>query len=263
MEHVMTPDRLALMAFFGMHGVFDIDDFMSLHPIDFKQTYSVSTDIDTPIHLSSILIKKLISIQAWYAQIIQEFRGDPIHLFLSLTPESLTIWRRIESHQRFETRSPAMPIPPASLPPMIPSPVPPSSTFRHSIKINISDYPKLKDETQWRAFDRQLRSTAASHDTLDILTPNYVPPALAVATFRDKQWFMYNVFINIIHTTKGKNCVPEESTSLDAQKVYDHLSTKLSASKLCQELSLLKLDDKWRKSFEAFLHFWTSGFRGY
>jgi hypothetical protein len=77
---------------------------------------------------------------------------------------------------------------------------------------------------------------------------------------------MYNVFTNIIHSTKGKNCVHEESVSLDAQKVYaslldvyhDHLSTKLSASNLCQELTLMKLDDKWRKSFESFLHFWTA-----
>jgi hypothetical protein len=265
-DHVLAPDRLALMAFFVLHGVIDLDDFMSFTDIDFKQTHSVSSDIDTPITLSTVSIKKLLSIQSWYNKLLLEFNGDPIHLFYSLNPESLTIWRRIESNQRFDTRPPATPLPPATLPPMIPLPAPPTSTFRHSIKINISDYPKLKDETQWRAFDRQLRSTAASHDTLDILTPNYVPPALAVATFRDKQRFMYNVFTNIIHTTKGKNCVREESTSLDAQKVYaslldayhDHLSTKLSASKLRQELTLMKLDDKWRKSFESFLHFWTA-----
>jgi hypothetical protein len=77
---------------------------------------------------------------------------------------------------------------------------------------------------------------------------------------------MYNVFTNIILTTKCKNCVCEESKSLDAQKVYaslldvyyDHLSTELVATKLPQELALMKLDDKWRKSFESYLHFWTA-----
>jgi hypothetical protein len=52
----------------------------------------------------------------------------------------------------------------------------------------------------------------------------------------------------------------------DAQKVYaslldvyhDHLSTKLSATKLCQDRTLMKLDDKWRKLFESFLHFLTA-----
>jgi hypothetical protein len=77
---------------------------------------------------------------------------------------------------------------------------------------------------------------------------------------------MYNVFTNIVYTTKGKICVREESTSLDAQKVYasllnvyhDHLSSKLSATKLRQEPTLVKLEDKWCKSFESFLHFLTA-----
>jgi hypothetical protein len=155
-----------------VHGVADIDDFRSFTDIEFKQTYSVSADIETPITLSTIIIKKHLSIQSWYGKSLLEFSGDPIHVFYYLTPESLTIWRRIQSHRRFETRPPATPLPPATLPPMIPSPAPPTSTFRHSLEINISDYPKLNDETQRRAFDRQLRSTAASHKTLDILTPN-------------------------------------------------------------------------------------------
>jgi hypothetical protein len=80
---------------------------------------------------------------------------------------------------------------------------------------------------------------------------------------------MSNVFTFIIHTTKGKNFVRGESTSLDAQKFcasildayHDHLSTKLSATKLCPQPTMMKLDDKWRKSFESFLHFWTTTFQ--
>jgi hypothetical protein len=49
---------------------------------------------------------------------------------------------------------------------------------------------------------------------------------------------------------------------MDAQKVYaklleayhDPLSINFSATKLRQELTLMKLDDKWRKSYESFLH---------
>jgi hypothetical protein len=36
---------------------------------------------------------------------------------------------------------------------------------------------------------------------------------------------------------------------------HDHLSTKLSATKHRQERTLMKLDDKWRKPFESFLHY--------
>jgi hypothetical protein len=93
-----------------------------------------------------------------------------------------------------------------------------------------------------------LRSTAANQNTIDVLNPLYVPPIHAFASFQDKRRFMYNVLTNIIHTTKGKNCVRKESTFLYAQIVYfslldvyhDYLSTKLSATKLRKELTLMK-----------------------
>jgi hypothetical protein len=77
---------------------------------------------------------------------------------------------------------------------------------------------------------------------------------------------MYTVFSNIILTTKSRNCIRDEFISMNAQKVYAKLleayqallSIKLSAAKLLQELTLMKLDDKWRKSYESFIHFWTA-----
>jgi hypothetical protein len=53
---------------------------------------------------------------------------------------------------------------------------------------------------------------------------------------------------------------------MEEQKVYDALleayddplSINLSANKLRQELTLMKLDDKWRKRFESFIHFWKA-----
>jgi hypothetical protein len=77
---------------------------------------------------------------------------------------------------------------------------------------------------------------------------------------------MYNVFSSIILTTKGNNCIRDKRISMDAQKVYaklleayhDLLSINLSATKLRQELTLVKLDEKWRKCYESFLHFLTT-----
>jgi hypothetical protein len=103
---------------------------------------------------------------------------------------------------------------------MVTPPAPTASSFQHSIKTNISYYPKLKDETQWPAYNCQLRSTAASHKTIDVLNSQYVPPIHSLASFQDKQRFMYNVFTNIIHITKNKNYVREKSLSLGAKKVY-------------------------------------------
>jgi hypothetical protein len=172
----------------------------------------------------------------------------------------------MQSIERYEISTPAMPLPPAPSPPVVPSSAPSSSIFWHSIKINISDYPKLRDGIQWCDFDRQIRSTAARHDTIEIIIPNDVTPIHAMTSFQAKQRFMYNVCTNIIHTTKGKNCVREGSKSLDTQKVYasllevshDHLNTTVSSSKLCPDLTLMRLDDKLQKSLESFLHCWNA-----
>ena len=198
--------------------------------------------------------------QSWYAYMLQDDGNDPVIVVYSLTPKTLSAWRRNQVVQRFSTDSSSNP-PPPSVPETSPS-----TSFWHTVKINISDYPKLKDDIQWRTFNRQLHSTAASHDTLDVLDPSYVPSLEDQDYFTKKQRFMYNVFSNIILTLKGKNCVRDQCDSLDAQKVYialldayhDQLSTKLSATKLCQELTLMKLDDKWRESFESYLHLWTA-----
>jgi hypothetical protein len=67
----------------------------------------------------------------------------------------------------------------------------------------VADYTKLKDDAQWRSFNLQLRATAASHDTLDVLDSSYVPQVGHENIFEQKQTFMYNVFSHCLLTTKG------------------------------------------------------------
>jgi hypothetical protein len=218
--------------------------------------------------LSTALIKKLLSVQAWYGYMIQDDDNDPIIIVYSLTTNILSIWQWNQVVQQFSTDSSSLPTSSPTLPTTRPVASLPqtSPTFRRAIKVNISNYPKLKDKNQWCTFHRQLLSTAASYDTLKVVDPKYVPSLEDRDSFRSKQRFMYNVFSNIILTTKCKNCICDECISMDAQKVYarlleayhDPLSINLSATKLCQELTLMKLDDKWRKSYESFLHFWTA-----
>jgi hypothetical protein len=133
----------------------------------------------------------------------------------------------------------------ATAPTAVPSRALAESSFSHSIKINISDYPNHKNVTQRGAIYSQQLSTAASHNTIVVITPNHDVHTLE--SVHNKQRFMYNDFTNIIHTAKINTCVREESTSLDAQKLYDSLldvfrddcSTTLTSSKLCQELKLM------------------------
>ena len=52
---------------------------------------------------------------------------------------------------------------------------------------------------------------------------------------------------------------------MNAQLVYgqlfatydNQLSIRLDASNLRSELTIMKLDDKWKKNFETFLTFWS------
>jgi hypothetical protein len=147
-----------------------------------------------------------------------------------------------------------------------PIPTAPAPYFQRNVKKHNADYPKLKGEAQWRTFNHALHTSAASHDTLDVLTPNVVPLVGLEADFEQNQRFMYNVSTNIIITSKGKVCVQAKYDSMNAQQVYasnkeaynDQPSTQLNATKLQSERTIMKLDDKRFKGFETFLHHWTS-----
>jgi hypothetical protein len=89
---------------------------------------------------------------------------------------------------------------------------------------------------------------------MDVLDPTFTAPSSDAAVFEQKQRFMYNVFSQCILTSKGKVCVRTHEKDLDAQQVYkylleiypDQLTMQLDATSICPELTIMKLDDKWR-----------------
>jgi hypothetical protein len=141
-----------------------------------------------------------------------------------------------------------------------------TNAFRSKIKITIADYPKLKEDKQWRTYNRLLKASAASHDTLEVLDISYVPTIVLQDVFTQKLYFMYNVFSQTLNTSKGRLCVRNHESTRNAQLVYkdlltaytDELSTTLSATSLRNELTLIKLDEKWRSGYEHFLNLWTT-----
>jgi hypothetical protein len=72
---------------------------------------------------------------------------------------------------------------------------------------------------------------------------------------------MYSVFEQCILTTKSKHIVKLHEHTWDAQKVYaglievyeEDLSASLAASNLCTQITVLRLDCKWKKGIETFL----------
>jgi hypothetical protein len=117
---------------------------------------------------------------------LQDATNDPVKVVYSLNVNTLNTWRRNEVAQRFSTNSSP---PTAPIPTSVPSPSQASPSFHSSIKINISDYPKLKDDNQRRTFNRQLQTTAASHDTMDVHDPTYVPSLEGQDSFHKQTTF--------------------------------------------------------------------------
>ena len=258
-EHVIltifSSNATEVNEFFDEYGVFDINCFLTLDDSDFKSTYSTIAN-PKQRNLSPSVVKKLVNLQRWYAS-----QPSPDEsLWFLLTAVDFQSWCITQNLQRLAITSPVTSAVPSST-----ATVPPSSSFRSTIKVNISDYVKLQNDSQWRVFNRQLRATAACHDTLEVLDPAYIPPSGSVVAFEQKSKFMYNVFSQCILSSKGKVCVRAHERTLDGQAVYDELlavytdqlSAQIDATTLRSELTIMKLDDKWRKSYEAFLNFWV------
>ena len=77
---------------------------------------------------------------------------------------------------------------------------------------------------------------------------------------------MYSVFESTLQTTKSRHIVQSYEAHADAQKVYadllkayeEDLTISLQATDLRSELTLLRFDDKWKKSSETFLLHWKT-----
>ena len=77
---------------------------------------------------------------------------------------------------------------------------------------------------------------------------------------------MYSVFEQCLHTSKSKFQVQLHDSTMNAQLVYKglldvyekDLSGELQAGDLRAELTVMRLDDKWKSSFETFLNHWST-----
>jgi hypothetical protein len=131
-------------------GVHDVYNFFSIENNDLLLSFEVSdhnsptTPIITKLH--PITIGKICSLQQWNAD-----QQDPYQtIWFQLTPDSFNQWRSMNIVSSIT----------ASGSTSAQSIINPSqgtiSSFHQNIKINISDYPKLKEDSQSCPFDSQL-----------------------------------------------------------------------------------------------------------
>ena len=273
-DHVLTkvmnlplehPIRYALT----FYQAVTITDVMILTDNDFKQPYTYPDPEDPDIEITKTLPimdqRNLKLLKIWYTQ--QAMDGSTFKPWYDLTAETFTAFKLQMSNSTL--MNPPVQNTTSGATIAIQGASPTSPNFQSGVKITLSDYPKLKEDKQWRSYQRLLKACAAAHDTSDVLEPTHIPDSAnpsAVNAFEQKKRFMYNVFTQSITTSKGRICVRQNLDTVDGQKVYadllavydDNLSAQLAASQLRAELTVLKLDDKWRTGYEQFLNHWLN-----
>jgi hypothetical protein len=206
---------------FNYYGIPDIDDFL-ITPADPK-LFQI---------LAPLLSKRLGFLQRWHAS---QPNQDYSTWFFLISSNAFKQW--CVSHNDQRLNPPATPSINASSATVQAPSVP---SFRTSMKVNIADYIKLKDDSQWRVFNRQLRATAANHDTLEVLDPLFVPPTGQEDTFEQKCKFMYNMFSQCILTPNqdystwfsliSSNAFKQWCVSHNAQRLNPPATPSINAS---------------------------------
>ena len=257
----------------------DIFDLLSIEPrIDLQGEYVIGNTTESAgylHHLSPVVMRKVETLQSWFASQTQPDADDINWFALSSTTFrqfslGLTINRMVKTEE--PTPDEAIISSNYATPTPTPTPTPSNSnkeleSFQRSIKRCPNDYNKFKDDSRWKQWNRHLKATANSHGLTDILNSSFVPTTTdAIDLFNCQQKFMYSVFEQCLQTTKSKHIVQLHEHSWDAQKVYanlvdvyeEDLSASLVASDLRSQITILRLDDKWKKGIETFLQFWLS-----
>ena len=130
----------------------------------------------------------------------------------------------------------------------------------------MSHYTTLKDEKYFEAFKRNLLVTATTHDCEEVLDGTYKPENNKESheLFKQKKYFMYNVFNKVPQSDMGKTIVRKHAPTLDAQSVWREFESHLSTSskglderyRLHAYVSTTVYDKSWKGTTEQFiLHF--------
>ena len=138
--------------------------------------------------------------------------------------------------------------------------------FKKGIKRDIAAYLSLKDERYFDGFKRSLLIVAKTHDSNEVLDPNYTPGSEPEEQelFEAKQTFMFSVFNANLQTDMGKTIVRRHLANTDAQSVWKELSEHMRTSskgasekrRFTQYVANTVLDDNFKVTTEQFaLHF--------
>ena len=270
-------------------GVTNLDDFLDLDKESMSDFIQIGANVNEDIvtlKLAPLDIKKVLRVQAWFVH-----HDDPTdNTWATLTEDGYKTWKT--TSQAADIRASLAPDTSITVPTTIAGNIPQidtnaaiqpqiqinsptgagaqyttaSNNFQRGIKINISDYSKLKDDKQWHKWTEQISSIASLHQTGNVLNSDYSPSTQEeIELFGSHNRFMYTVFSECVQTSKGKICIRAHSKTMDGQATYkelnkaynDSVSVSLVAASLRADLITNKLDNTYKKSSETFLMAWS------
>ena len=254
-------------------GVVTLSDLLELTKEDMHDWSGLFTPpgelLPRTLSLRVLDIKKIQNLQSWYAQ-----HDDPDEtLWNTLSKKDYVVWYNQDQTKRVraslgqsENVSQNPDVKPDSKTGLTNPTTSAISNFQKSIKLNLNDYSKFKEDKYWHKWVDQITSIACMHKTDDVLDPMYVP-----VTDEEKELFllhntfMYTMLLECVQTSKGKLCIRAHHVDKNAQYAYADLTNayqgnvtvQMAITTLRSELTTLRLDSGWKRSCEAFLTDWA------
>ena len=235
-----------------------MNDFMLLQEENFKEMNGLINNREYKVN--KIQVRKLIKIQEWYRSLQNPNYED----WYNISIEKIMNIVNLES---VNLETPTKSTRTSSEQFLSPGGNSTSSVkmeFAKTVKRNISDYPKLKNDLYFANWNRTFKAIAISHGMDEILDYEYSPPSEEQEMFTQKQKFMYSIFVTTLMTTKSKRHVRVHERTQNAQLLYFDLCTDftkgtcgdVAIEALEKEITNMVLHTTWNKPIEEFLNDW-------
>ena len=111
------------------------------------------------------------------------------------------------------------------------TPMTPVENFRRSLKRNPDNYVKYESVQDWGLVESSWLATAAMEDTLDVLTPSYMPTVGdETDLFELKNTYMYSVMQKFYKTSFAQLVVRKHAFTRNAQRVFEEVQNHAKRS---------------------------------
>ena len=117
--------------------------------------------------------------------------------------------------------------------------------FIKGIKRYLSTFAKLKDDTKWHDWKKQLHVTVKSQAISNVLDPTYIPETAKKGLFEQQQIYMISIFKEKLLTSKAKNIVAKYESGSDTQSLYKALVKEYKEG-IGQDQLVSTLRKKWQ-----------------